>query len=104
MALLAKRVRLESSPVRMTSRSETPWARAASRAISKMRGNSLRIGGPDFYFLEARGGGAVAGAHDLLGLAFAAVGDAPEGPVVAAGDGRAGVPKLSGDAAVAGIL
>src|SRR5690348_153138 len=104
MALLAKRVRDASSPVKIASRLETPWARAASSAISKRRANSLRIRAPDFDVAEARGTGAVAGAHHLFGLAFAAVRDAPECPMLASGDGGAGVPELGGNAAVARVF
>ena len=53
---------------------------------------------------EARRRGAVAGAHGLHGLALAAIGRAPERPVVARADGVATIPELRGDAAVAGIL
>src|SRR5215471_9083758 len=101
MALLANRVSAPFSALRISSRSATPCARAAARAISKKRSNSLRIRAPDLDLAETRGARSVAGAHHLLGLSLAAVGNAPESPVLAAGDGRAGVPELRGDAAVA---
>src|SRR4051794_30228746 len=104
MALFANRVNEASSPLRITSRSCTPWARAASSAISNRRANSLRIGAPDFDLAEPGRAGAMAGAHDLFGLAFAAVRHAPQGPVFAAGDGDASVPELGGNAAVARVL
>src|ERR1017187_841503 len=104
MALLAKRVSALVSEERMASTSVTPCARAASTTCPKMASALSGIRAPDFDFAEARGAGAVAGAHHLLGLAFAAIGNAPQRPVFAAGDGRAGVPKLGGDAAVAGVL
>ena len=46
----------------------------------------------------------MAGAHHLLGLTLAAIGNAPERPVLAPGDGVAGIPELGGDSAVAGVL
>src|SRR5438132_1427874 len=58
----------------------------------------------DFYVSEASGSGAVAGAHCLHGLAFAAVGRAPERPVVARADGVHGIPEFGGDAGVRRVL
>src|ERR1035438_4202583 len=104
MALLAKRVSALESEPRMASTSVTPCARAASTTWPKTASALCGIGAPDFRSVEARGAGSVAGAHHLLGLAFAAVGDAPQRPVLGAGDGRAGVPELGGNAAVAGVL
>src|SRR6266536_3332187 len=104
MALLAKRVRAWVSLAAMASIRVTPRARAASNTWSKMAGASTRIRAPDFDFAEPRGAGAVARAHHLLGLAFATIGHPPEGPVLATGDGLAGIPKLGRDAAVAGIF
>src|SRR4051812_46566133 len=98
MTLLAKRVSAWFSVVMMASISVTPSARAASTICS----NSIRA--PDLDLAEARWAGSVTGAHHLFGLAFAAVGNAPEGPVLAAGDGVAGIPEFGGDAAVAGVL
>src|ERR1022692_4363801 len=68
------------------------------------RAGSIGISAPDLDAAEARGTSAVAGTHDLLRLPLAAVGRAPQDPVLGAGDGRAGVPELRRDAAVAGIL
>src|ERR1700690_2305969 len=107
MALLAKRVSALDPAAMMASASATPSARAASATWSKMawhRAGSIGIGTPDLDAAEARGTSAVAGAHDLLRLALAAVGRTPEHPVPGSGDGRAGVPELRRDAAVAGIL
>src|SRR5580692_4610325 len=107
MALLAKRVRALDSAVKMASTSVMPRARAASKTWPKIawqRARSIGIGASDLDATEARGAGAVAGAHDLLGLSLAAVGRAPQHPVFRSGDGRAGVPELRRDAAVAGIL
>src|ERR1035441_4512690 len=107
MALLAKRVRALELAARMASASAMPRARAASATWSKMawhRTGSIGISAPDFDMAEARGTRAMAGAHDLLRLPLAAVGCAPEHPVLGSGDGRAGVPELRRDAAVARIL
>ncbi len=46
----------------------------------------------------------MAGADHLLGLALAAIRNAPQHPMIAIGDGGAGIPKLGGDAAVGRIL
>src|SRR5580704_11190663 len=61
-------------------------------------------GGADFYVAKTRRRRAVAGAHGLHGLALAAIGRAPENPMVTRTDGVAGIPELGGDAAVAGIF
>src|SRR5271165_1253603 len=97
MALLAKRVSALDPAATMASASATPRARDASATWSKMawqRAGSIGIRAPDLDAAEARGTSAVAGAHDLLRLALAAVGRAPQHPVVASGDGRASVPEL----------
>src|ERR1039458_5599100 len=104
MALLAKRVSALVSEARMASTSVTPCARAASTTWPKMASALSGIGAPDFDFVEARGAGSVAGAHHLLGLALAAIGDPPQRPVFGSRDGLAGVPELGRDAAVAGVL
>src|ERR1043166_2701464 len=85
----------------MASISVTPWARAASSTCWK---TSSGIGGPDLDLAKTRRARAVAGAHHLLGLPLAAVGNTPQGPMPAVRDGDALVPELGGDAAVAGIL
>src|SRR4051812_27797611 len=104
MALFAKRVSEASSPLRITSSSATPCARAAAIAISNRRSNSLCIRAPDLDLPEPRRAGAVAGAHHLLRLPLSAVRDAPQGPVLAPGDRHAGVPELRRNPAVARIL
>src|SRR5271157_1320559 len=104
MALLAKRVSALVSEPRMASTSVTPCARAASTTWPKMVSALSGIGAPDFDLVETRRAGSVAGAHHLLGLAFAAIGNAPQRPVLGSRDGRAGVPELGRDAAVAGVL
>src|SRR5882672_7508807 len=82
----------------MASISVTPSARAASTICS----NSIRA--PDLDLAEARRAGSVAGAHHLFGLALAAVGNSPQSPVLATGDGVARIPEFGRDAAVAGVL
>src|SRR5947207_1401294 len=47
---------------------------------------------------------AVTGPHHLLGLALSTIRRPPQRPVLRAGDGRAGIPELRGDAAIARIL
>src|SRR5579864_708981 len=113
MLLLAKRVRASRCAPKITSTSGTPrdfadactFSKSSShRSMVRMGACSSGIGGSDLDVAESRGAGAVAGADHLLGLALAAVGYAPEDPVIAVGDGLAGVPELGGDAAVSGIL
>src|ERR1051326_3335562 len=101
ISLLANRVSACESGVTMASISVTPWARAASSTCWK---TSSGIGGPDLDLAKTRRARAVAGAHHLLGLPLAAVGNTPQGPMPAVRDGDALVPELGGDAAVAGIL
>src|SRR3970040_2239040 len=103
MVLFAKRVRacapppmsssVSSASLYLTSSTKNSWQRALSS-----------IGDADGDVAEARGSGAVAGAHGLRGLALAAIGRAPKRPVVFIADGVAGIPKLRGDAAIAGVL
>src|SRR5215471_17141155 len=91
----------------MASMSATPCARAASRTcwkISCISRISSAICAPDFDLAETRRASAVAGTHYLFGLALAAVGHAPESPMLAPGDGDARIPELRGNAAIAGIL
>src|SRR5271165_1411249 len=108
MVLLAKRVSASAPRPTIASTSGAPSERAAAWMRSNMRSSSLcfsaAITGSNFHVAKTRGTGAMAGAHDLLGLALAAVGNAPEHPVIAVGNGRAGVPELRADAAVGGIL
>src|ERR1017187_3797818 len=65
---------------------------------------SFREGDADFNVAESCRGGSVPRAHYLLGLALAAVGRAPQRPIIARADGVAAVPEFRGDSAVAGIL
>src|ERR1700728_3535818 len=65
---------------------------------------STGIRGSHLDIVEARGAGAVAGADHLLGLSLAAIRNAPQHPMIAIGDGGAGVPKLGGDPAVGRVL
>src|SRR5580658_3279850 len=68
------------------------------------RAGSISISAPDLDAAETRRTRAVAGTHDLLRLALAAVGRAPQHPMIGSGDGCAGVPELRSDAAVTRIL
>src|ERR1017187_1011724 len=94
----------------MASISVTPKLRAAVTTWSNIfwhaaRSSSLPgIRAPHLDLAEARRAGAMPRAHHLFRLTLAAIGHAPERPVFASGDGHAGVPKLGGDAAVAGVL
>src|SRR5579885_3315448 len=97
----------------MASTSGVPQARAACwiRSNSSRHRSSVNttaalsgICGSDLDVVKARRTGAVPGADYLLGLPFAAIRHAPQDPVVAVGDGLAGIPKFRGDAAVGGIL
>src|ERR1700685_2361149 len=65
---------------------------------------SAPISGAHLDVVEARRAGAMTGADHLLGLSLAAIRHAPQDPVIAIGDGRAGIPKFGSDAAVGGIL
>src|SRR5205085_5086389 len=58
----------------------------------------------DSHIAESCGRSAMAGAHHLLGLAFAAIGRTPQGPSIARADGVHGVPEIGGDAGVRRIL
>src|SRR5689334_7941427 len=62
------------------------------------------VRGPNLHVAEARGSGAVSGAHGLHGLAFAAVGCSPQRPLIARADGVHGIPEFSGDAGVGRIF
>src|SRR5205085_1421757 len=88
----------------IASISVTPSRRAASRAWPKMSAPLSRISAPDFDVAEARRAGAMSRSHHLLGLAFAAIGHAPQRPVLAARDGRAGIPELRRNPAVAWVF
>src|SRR5437762_8600241 len=56
------------------------------------------------HIAESCGRRAMAGAHHLLRLAFAAIGRTPQGPSIARGDGVHGVPEIGGDPGVRRIL
>src|ERR1700689_697368 len=107
MLLLAKRVRAAQCAPKSASTSEMPSDAAACCTASKSSRHSLKstgIRGSHFDVVEARGACAVTGADHLLGLSFAAIRNAPQHPMVAIRDGGAGIPKLSGDAAVGRVL
>src|ERR1700730_14202815 len=96
----------------MASISVTPSARAASTTWLKISSAGIPLAGaplsgiraPNLDLAETRGAGAVARTHHLLRLSFAAIGHAPQCPVVAVGDGVTGVPELRRDAAIAWVL
>src|ERR1700728_3897958 len=111
MVLLANRVSAAQCAPKRASTSETPKDAAAcctapnsSRNWCKSLLCSAAICGSHLDVVEARGACAVAGADHLFGLSLAAIRNAPQHPMIAIGDGRAGIPKLSGDAAVGWIL
>src|SRR5580704_1801951 len=72
--------------------------------MDKTGSMSPGISGSDLDVVESRRAGAMTGTDDLLRLALAAVRHTPQHPMVAIGDGRAGIPELGGDAAIGGIL
>src|SRR5262245_22058906 len=109
MVLLANLVSAYVPAPMVASTSWTPRARAASATCMKIaahcsRVSSSGIGAPDLYIAETRWRRTVPCPHHLLRLPLAAIGRAPQRPVLRSGDGRAGIPELRADAAVAGIL
>src|ERR1700687_2824066 len=66
--------------------------------------SSLGEGHAHTNFAESRGGCAVASAHGLHRLPFAAIGSAPKCPIIARTDGVAAIPEFSSDAAITGIF
>src|SRR5690349_11077703 len=111
MALLAKRVSACVSPAITASISVTPSARASSTicwnipaACSSRLATLSGIRAPDSDLPKTRRAGAVPGAHNLLRLSLAAIGDTPKRPVLPPRNGGTGIPELGGNAAVAGVL
>src|SRR5580658_6866168 len=114
MVLLAKRVSAAQCAPKSASTSEMPSALAMSctcpnsslqLAIGRMVSSKLTgIRRSHFDVVEARGACTVAGGDHLLGLSLAAVGNTPQHPMIAIGNGRARVPKLRGDAAIGRVL
>src|SRR5690242_10445019 len=100
----------------MASRSRTPDARPAAIAAAKISSQRATgsnadswkllagIGATDFDVAESRRARSMSRPHHLLGLPLATVGRAPERPVFRSRNGRAGIPELRTDAAVAGVL
>src|SRR5262245_45935525 len=88
----------------IASTSRTPNTRAASATCSKIARASTRIRAPDLDLAEACRAGAVAGAHHLFRLPFAAIWHAPQSPMFAPCDRRTCVPELGRDAAVARVF
>src|SRR5580700_9368288 len=72
--------------------------------MDKTGSMSPGISGSDLDVVETRRAGPMTGTDHLLRLALPAVRHTPQHPMVAIGDGRAGIPELSGDAAVSGVL
>src|SRR5579863_9207292 len=109
MVLFAKRVRAPKCAPKSASTSETPTALAAVSTAPKSSLHSFcemisaGICGSHLDVVEARGACAVAGTDGLLGLSLAAIRNTPQHPMLAIGDGGAGIPKLGRDAAVGGI-
>src|SRR5580704_8887512 len=91
-----------------TGRRETlarePRVDFADLRAGLMRRSLLREGHAHANVAEACGRGAVARAHGLHGLPFAAIGRAPERPIIARADGVAAIPEFGSDAAIAGIF
>src|SRR3990172_8540282 len=103
MVLLAKLVRWWVPPLTRSSVSSASLTFRISAKISWHR-SSGSISDSHGDVAEAGRRSAMARAHRLRGLAFAAVGCAPQNPLAGAADGVAGVPELSGNPAVAGIF
>src|SRR5579872_17508 len=110
MVLLAKRVRASAREPIIASTSRAPADCAARTTRSKISRHcdsvsaSAGIARSHFDVAKPRRARAMAGPHDLLRLALAAVGNAPQGPMLAAGNGFARIPKLGSDAAVGCVL
>src|ERR1700683_4099733 len=114
MALLAKRVRAAQWAPKSASTSVTPNVAAACWTAPNISRHSVcdrmaspasgGIRGSHFDVVEARGAGDMAGADHLFGRSLAAIGNTPQHPMIAIGDGGAGIPKLRGDTAVGGVL
>src|SRR6266568_7585307 len=115
MVLFANRVSAPRCAPKMASTSCTPKDLAArwtlpksSRHLSIVKtgevSDSTGISCPDLDIVETRRAGAMPGPDHLLRLALAAIRNAPEHPMIAVGDGLAGVPELGCDAAIGWIL
>src|SRR5712691_12228285 len=110
MVLLAKRVSALTPTASMASTSATPSERAAAATSPKISSQRARVSSAsliraaDLDCAEPRRARAMAGPHHLLGLSLPAIGRAPQRPVFRPCDGRAGIPELGADAAVAGVL
>src|SRR5579872_973103 len=116
MVLLAKRVSASRCAANNASTSGIPDARAARCTWSNTPRHSsivktgaavitlFAIRSSDSDIMEARRAGPVTCADHLFRLALAAVRDAPQHPMIAIGNGRAGVPELGRDPAVSWIL
>src|SRR5208283_723135 len=102
MVLLAKRVSAVWVPEMSNSISSAWEKRRSFEKISSARSRVSILFRPlvsrsDTDVAEPRGRGTVSGAHNLLGLAFAAIRSTPKRPLVARANGVHGVPKLRRD-------
>src|SRR5580658_9819588 len=115
MVLLAKRVSAPRCAAKSTSTSRTPNDWAARWTLSKSSrllsidktGDSKAsagISGSNLYIVETRRACSMTGPDHLFRLALAAVRHSPQHPMIAIGDGGAGIPELGGDAAIGGIF
>src|SRR5450432_3224320 len=111
MALFEKRVSaLAPAPI-VASISAMPCARAACRTSAKISSQRTRVSSSDSFIraadldvVKSRRTRSVPGAHHLLGLALAAIGRTPQGPMRGSGDRGARVPEFRADAAVARVF
>src|ERR1035438_10082065 len=115
MLLLANRVSAPRCAAKSTSTSRTPNERAASWTLSKSSrllssesigawSTSAGISGSDLDIMKARRARAMTGPDHLFRLALAAVRYTPQHPMIAVGDGGAGIPELGRDAAIGRVL
>src|SRR5580658_4276550 len=114
MVLLAKRVSASRcapnkastpfTPSDFAACSTTPNSSRHRSMVNTWASTSAGISGPDLDVVESGWARSVAGADHLFRLSLAAVGHAPQRPMISSGDGRAGVPELGGDTAVGRIL
>src|ERR1035441_6340935 len=115
MLLLANRVSAPRCAAKSTSTSWTPseWAACCTLSKSSRLLSSESIGAlstsagiscSDLDIVKARWARAMTGPDHLFRLALAAVRYTPQHPMIAVGDGGAGIPELSSDAAVGGVF
>src|SRR6266699_3040969 len=100
MALLAKRVNAFATSSTWTSVPSPPLMLSSTWAAVSL----VRKGRPDAHVAKARRRSPVARAHGLHGLAFSAIGRAPQRPVIEFANGVARIPELRCNSAVARIF